>query len=262
MKKATKALDRRTKEIIFTGCYSLFERLIPVLVRLELHRLLAVAAETNLELLSSHANFDYFQFFAKVPVEPKFEYLFATIQTVLNKSLLSYTLTPFIFGLLRNYQLFDNFLRSINHECWVKYAKAAVQGLVIVIKSGSLRFSEVMDLLDLTVSCTCLSNDIYKTAIECLTKPNAPEWHEVDSFFRSSIKAGYNSGIYAIVHKLEDIEVENRLKNALVMGLISLKDSSDVQSVQQWLTTIEVRREAQEQLLNGLLEKHMKILDP
>jgi hypothetical protein len=34
LKKATKALDRRAKEIIFTGCYSLFEQLLPVSVEL------------------------------------------------------------------------------------------------------------------------------------------------------------------------------------------------------------------------------------
>lgn len=40
--------------------------------------------------------------------------------------------------------------------------------------------------------------------MDCLAKPNGPEWHEVDSFFRSAIKAGYNTGIYAAFHRLDD----------------------------------------------------------
>ena len=44
------------------------------------------------------------------------------------------------------------------------------------------------------------------------------------------------------MHKLEDEEMEVRLKNILIMGLISLKDTSDMRVVQQWLTTIEVKR--------------------
>ena len=157
---------------------------------------------------------------------------------MLNKSLLTFTLTPFMFGVLRNYELFRKFLQTIDHQCWVKFAKVLVQGLVIVIKSGSLRFSEVTDLLELAICSTYLGNEIYQTAIDSLSKPNGPEWHEVDSCFRSAIKAGYSTGFYAAMHKLEDEDIETRLRNSLIVGLISLKDSSDQRLVQQWLTTV------------------------
>jgi hypothetical protein len=114
-KKAAKALDKRSREIIFTGCHTLFDQLTPVLVALRLHSLLATAASTNTELLLMHPSYDYFRFFTGIPIKPEFEYLLESIKPIIKKSLLTYTLTPFMFGVLRNYEIFANFLREMEH---------------------------------------------------------------------------------------------------------------------------------------------------
>jgi hypothetical protein len=45
-----------------------------------------------------------------------------------------------MFGVLRNYDFFAHFLIQVDSKIWVKYILAIIQGIVITIKSGSLRF--------------------------------------------------------------------------------------------------------------------------
>lgn len=107
-----------------------------------------------------------------------------------------------MFGILRNYEVFANFFKKIDSKIWVKYALVFIEGVVITIKSNSLRFREVTDLLNLAGERSYLSNSVFETLMEKLTGPLPEEWAEVDSFFRSAIKSGYNVGVYPAFNRL------------------------------------------------------------
>lgn len=77
-----------------------------------------------------------------------------------------------MFGVLRNYDVFANFLKRVDSEVWVKYVITIINGIVITIKSGSLRFREITDLLNLAGEKSYLSNSIFQTLLEKLSVAN------------------------------------------------------------------------------------------
>lgn len=97
-------------------------------------------AELNYEVWNVSNSFDYFYFYMKLPIVDEFEPVFYTMKKILDKTLLSNTLTPFIFGVLRNYEAFKGFFETINTPLWSKYAEAAVIGILLTFKSQTLPF--------------------------------------------------------------------------------------------------------------------------
>lgn len=125
------------------------------------------------------------------------------VASVVQKCLLSNTLTPFMIGVLRHYDVFERFLTEADGNKWQKYIETFIRGCVICIKSGSMDFREIVRLLQIAILKCSQDNQIFELAFECLSKPNDPEWHEVDHFFRSAVKSGYNVGMYPGLTKLD-----------------------------------------------------------
>ena len=60
----------------------------------------------------------------------------------------------------------------------------------------------MVDLMNVVLECSRLSSSVYEVLIKSINSPFGAEWSDIDPFFRSSLKAGYNSGGYALFHKL------------------------------------------------------------
>jgi hypothetical protein len=51
-----------------------------------------------------------------------------------------FNLTPFLFGVLRNYYSFLDFFNNLPNQKWIKYSKVIIKGLLIAIKASCFMF--------------------------------------------------------------------------------------------------------------------------
>lgn len=107
---ADTSLFKKDKEIIFTGVYNLYKKLIPRLISMEQIEFLEELADLNNSMYSFHGSFDYFLFFTYIRPEKEFIRVFERAKDLERKCKMTNILTPLLFGVLNNYKAFVAFV--------------------------------------------------------------------------------------------------------------------------------------------------------
>ena len=109
---------RKDKEIIFTGCSYLFEKLVPKLCETDCLWILGELAELNNQLYFFHPSYNLVKYYSLLlsPLKDAYEepIFRKNLSVIAEKCLSTNIVTPFLFGIMRNYSHFVEFIQKAN----------------------------------------------------------------------------------------------------------------------------------------------------
>lgn len=141
LKVAAKSLVKKDKDIIFTGCTTMFNMFTPILVQNGQIWLLIQFSELNNELYQFHPSFNYSHFYSLLlPLRNEYEPIFRSIKLIAEKCLNANILTPLLFAILRNKIAFLDFIENVDHSIWASYLNGLVFGLIFNFKARILQY--------------------------------------------------------------------------------------------------------------------------